>query len=94
MTYFLHTSLVGYSSYFTKSKQFKEGGGDNQNLLQTSINESLNDIEELSNTNECYRQKCREVRNKNTKSPSVSHRSTSAKKKPRSNGLQTRKTLV
>jgi hypothetical protein len=39
-----HMSLVGYSSYFTKSEQFKEGGGDNQNIPETSVDEALNDI--------------------------------------------------
>jgi len=32
-----HMSLVEYSSYFNKSEQFKEGGGDNQNLPKASI---------------------------------------------------------
>jgi hypothetical protein len=38
----------------------KEGGGENQNLPEASIEESQNDIEELASTNECYRQKGRE----------------------------------
>jgi hypothetical protein len=71
-----HMSLVGYSSYFTKIEQFKEGGGDNLNLPETSVNEALNDMEELSSTNECYRQQGREVTNKNPNSPIVSQRST------------------
>jgi hypothetical protein len=47
-------SLVGYSSYFTKIEKFKEGGGDNLNLSEMSVNEALNDIEELTSTNGCY----------------------------------------
>jgi hypothetical protein len=65
-------SLLGYSSYFTKSEKIKEGWGDNQNLPETSVDEALNDIKELARTNECYRQKGREVMNKNPNSPSVS----------------------
>jgi hypothetical protein len=61
-----HMSLVGYSSYFTKPGQFK-GGGDNLNLLEISIDESLNDIEELASTNECYRQHDKKV----TKNPPI-----------------------
>jgi hypothetical protein len=64
-----HMSLVGYSSYFSKSEQFEEGGGDNQNLLEASIEETLNDIEELESTNECYRKRGRETTNKNPNSP-------------------------
>jgi hypothetical protein len=36
--------LVEYSSYFCKFGQIKEGGGDNQNLPKTSIEESLYDV--------------------------------------------------
>jgi hypothetical protein len=72
-------SLVGYSSYFTKIEQFKEGGGENLNLSETLVNESLNDIEELSNTNECYQQQGIEVTNKNSNYSIVSQRSTSTK---------------
>ena len=39
-------SLVGYASYFSKSVQFKEGGGANQNLPKASIENTVNDIEE------------------------------------------------
>jgi hypothetical protein len=51
-----HMSLVEYSSYFIKIEQFKEGGVDNLNHLETSTDEALNDMEESSNTNEFYRQ--------------------------------------
>jgi hypothetical protein len=85
--FFAHMSLVGYSSYFCKSEQFKEGGGDNQNLPDTLVDEALS---------ECYRQKGKEVTNRNTNfnSPSVLQRSTPDKTKSRSSGMQTRKTLA
>jgi hypothetical protein len=74
-----HMSMVGHSSYFYKFEQFQEGGGgDNQNLLDTSVDKSLNDIKELYRTNECYRKKGREVTNKTPNFPSVSQRSTHA----------------
>jgi hypothetical protein len=44
-------SLVGCSSYFCKSEKFKEGVGDNQNIPEASIEETLNDIEELERNN-------------------------------------------
>jgi hypothetical protein len=46
--------LIGYSSYFTKIEQFKEGGEDNLNLLETSTNQDFNVVDELDNTNEGY----------------------------------------
>jgi hypothetical protein len=63
--------MLGYSSYFCKSKPFKEGGEDNQNLLEASIEEALKDVEELDSTNEFYRQKGREPTSKNPNPPSV-----------------------
>jgi hypothetical protein len=45
-----HMSQMGYSTYFTNIEQFK-GGGNNLNLHDTLVNESLNDVEELSSTN-------------------------------------------
>jgi hypothetical protein len=48
-------SLAGYSSYFCKSEQFKEGGGDKKNILEASMEEALNDVEDMANTNECYK---------------------------------------
>jgi hypothetical protein len=36
-SFYAHTSLVKYSSYFSKLEQFEEGGGDNQNLPRGSI---------------------------------------------------------
>jgi hypothetical protein len=53
--FFAHMSRVVYSSYFTKFEQFKEGGRDNQNIPKILVDEALNNIEELDNTNECYR---------------------------------------
>jgi len=49
-----HMYLIGYSSYFTKIEQFKEGGEDNLNLLETSTNQAFNVVDELDNTNEGY----------------------------------------
>jgi hypothetical protein len=43
--FFAHMTLVGYASYFSKNEQFEEGGGDNQNLPEASIEDTLNDIE-------------------------------------------------
>jgi hypothetical protein len=40
-----HMALIGYSSYFTKIEQFKEGGGDNLDLPETTTDQTLNDIE-------------------------------------------------
>jgi hypothetical protein len=48
-----HMSLVEYSSYFSKSKQF-EGGGDNKNIPNDSIEENLNDIEEFKKRGNQY----------------------------------------
>jgi hypothetical protein len=84
-------SLVGYASYFSKSVQFEEGGGDNQNLPEASIENTLNDIEELASTNEYYKQRGRETTNKNPNSPNVSQKSTSTKTKPRSSGQEQRR---
>jgi hypothetical protein len=42
-----HMSLIAYSYYFTKIEQFKEGGRDNLNLLETSPHQDFNDVEEL-----------------------------------------------
>jgi hypothetical protein len=70
------------------------GGWDHFNLPENLVNESLNDMEELSSTNECYRQQGIEVTNKNPKSPIVSQRSTPTRTKPRSSGLETRKTTT
>jgi hypothetical protein len=86
-----HISRVGYSSYFTKIKQYK-GGGDNLNLPETSFNEAMNDMEELASTNEFYQQQGRYVTNKTPNSPIVSQKGTPTKTKPRSNGLEMRKT--
>jgi hypothetical protein len=49
-----HMSLIGYSYYFTKNEQFKEGGGDNLNLPEFSVDLDLTDMEELVNNNEGY----------------------------------------
>jgi hypothetical protein len=90
-----HMSLVGYSSYFTKSEQFKEGGGDNQNLPETSVDEALNDIEELASTNECYRTKGQRSNKQKPQFSQVFHKEVPrTKTKPRSSGLETRKTPV
>jgi hypothetical protein len=92
-TYFLHTCPWWDTLLiFVRLNNFKEGGGDNQNLPEASIEEALNDVEELASTNECYRQKGREETSKNPNSPSVSQRGTSVKTKPRSSGLEPRKT--
>jgi hypothetical protein len=87
-----HMSLVGYSSYFVSLNSSRKEEETIKISLETSIDEALNDIKELASTNECYRQKGREATNKNPNSPSVSQRSTPAKTKPRSSGLETRKT--
>ena len=68
---FAHISLFGYVSYFSKYMQF-EGGGYNQNLLEASIENTLDYIEELDSTNEYYKQWGRETKNKNLNSPNVS----------------------
>jgi hypothetical protein len=83
-------SLVGYASYFTKSMQF-EGGGDNQNLLEASVENTLNDIEVLASTNEFYKQRGGETKNKNPNSPNVLQKSTSTKTKPQSSGQEQRR---
>jgi hypothetical protein len=62
--------------------------------MHIKFNEAMDDIKELAITNECYRQKSIELTNKNSNSTSVSQRSTLAKTKPRSSGLETWKTLV
>jgi hypothetical protein len=64
-----HMESIGYSSYFTKIEQFKEGGGDNLDLPEVSVNQDLNDMEELISTNEGYKQHGREVVDKNPNSP-------------------------
>jgi len=38
---------IGYSSYFTKIEQFKEGSGDNLDIPEVSFNQALNDMEKL-----------------------------------------------
>jgi hypothetical protein len=48
-----HMTLIDYSSYFTKSEQFK-GGGDNLNIPVILANQAFNDMKELVNTNEGY----------------------------------------
>jgi len=70
--------LMGYSSYFTNIENFK-GGGDNLNHPKTLVNESMNDVEYLASTNECYRKQGREVTNENPNSHTMSQRSTSTK---------------
>jgi hypothetical protein len=40
-----HISSIGYLSYFTKIGQFKEGGGDNLNLPEVSVDQDFNDME-------------------------------------------------
>ena len=67
-----HIYMVGYFSYFTQYKYYKGGVGDNLNLPEALVNEALNDIEELSSTNECYWKQGREVTNKNPNSHIVS----------------------
>jgi hypothetical protein len=47
-------TLVWCASYFSKNEKF-EGEGYNQNLPEASIENTLNGIEELAITNECYR---------------------------------------
>jgi hypothetical protein len=49
-----HMSLIGYGSYFSKFVQLEEGGGDNQNIPEASLENTLDDIEALANTNEYY----------------------------------------
>jgi hypothetical protein len=85
-----HMSLVGYASYFTKSLQF-EGGGDNQNIPEASVENTLNDIKELASTNECYKQRGGEAKNKNLNSPNILQKRTSSKTKPRSSGREQRR---
>jgi hypothetical protein len=58
------------------------------------VDQALNDIEELSNNNECYRQQGRELMNKNPNSWTVSQRSTPVRTKPERSGLEIRKTLA
>lgn len=70
-----HMASIGYSSYFTKIEQFK-GGGDNLDLPETTIDQALNDMEELISTNEGYRQHGREVVDRNPDSLIVSQKST------------------
>jgi hypothetical protein len=43
-----HMSLIRYDSYFSKSMQFEEGGGDNQNLPEASLENIVDDIEALT----------------------------------------------
>jgi hypothetical protein len=89
-----HMSLIGYSSYFTRIEQFKEGGGDNLNILETSSDQAFNDLEELTSANEGYRKQSREAMDKNPNSLTVAQKSTSVRTKPRSSGLEMRKTDV
>jgi hypothetical protein len=62
------------------------------NLPETSSNQDFNDMEELVSTNEGYRQQGREAMDKNPNSPTVSQKSTPIRTKPRSSGLEMRKT--
>jgi hypothetical protein len=80
-------SLVRYSSYFSKSEQFKEVGGDKKNILNSFVEETLNEIEELIRTNECYKQRGKEAPSKNPNSPNISQKGASTKTKHRSSGL-------
>jgi hypothetical protein len=86
-----HMSLVEYSSYFSKSEEFKEGGGDNQNINEASIEETMNDIDVWERNNDCYKQKGREETSKNPNSPNISQICASTKTKPRSSGLEPRR---
>jgi hypothetical protein len=78
-SFFAHMSIVKYSSYVSKLEKFKEGGGGNQNLLEAFVEETLNDIKELENTNECYMQKGKEATSKNPNSPNISQKCSSTK---------------
>jgi hypothetical protein len=78
-----HMSLIRYGSYFSKSMQFEEGGGDNQNLPEASLENTLDDIEALDNTNEYYKKWGREETRKNPGSPNVSQKSTRQKQNPK-----------
>jgi hypothetical protein len=46
----------------------------------------------LTSTNECYRKRGREETNKNPNSPNISQKSASTNTKPRSSGLEQRRT--
>jgi hypothetical protein len=56
-----HMFSIGYGTYFTKSVQLDEGGGDNQNPQGNSLeNHQLplqDDIDTLVSTNDQYRQR-------------------------------------
>jgi hypothetical protein len=39
-----HMSLIGYSSYFINTEQFKEGSGDNLNLPERNYPAPMRDI--------------------------------------------------
>ena len=89
-----HMASIGYSSYFTKIEQFKEGGGDNLDIPETSTDHSLNDMKELISTNEGYRQHGRKVAGINLNLPTVSQKSTLVRTNIRSSGMEMRKTLI
>jgi hypothetical protein len=77
-----HMFSIGYGSSFSKFVQLEEGGGDNQNPPEASLEITLDDIEALANTNEYYKKWGREATSKNPGSPNVSQKSTSTKTKP------------
>jgi hypothetical protein len=70
---------------------FKEGVGDNQNLPEASIDEAMNDVEELARTNECYRKKGREATRKTLIHTMFYKEVFFIKKKSKSSGIEPRK---
>jgi hypothetical protein len=85
-----HIELVGYSSYFTRIKQFQEGGRDNLNLHEIVEDQVLDDMKEINNTNEGHRHHGREVTYKNPNSPTTSQKSTPSRTKNRISGMEMR----
>jgi hypothetical protein len=52
-----HMNAIGYGSLFIKSTQLKEGGGDNQNPLEATLEKTHDDIDTLVSENDQYKKK-------------------------------------
>jgi hypothetical protein len=71
--------IIGYDSLFNKSVQLE--GGVDKNSLDASPGTTLDDIDALVNTNDCYNKLGQETTSKNPGSPNVTQKSTSTKVK-------------
>jgi hypothetical protein len=90
-----HIFNIGYGSYFIKSLQLDEGGGDNQKPQEKSPKSHLDDVDTLISTDDQYKQRGRTTTSGNPSSPHIPLKmSSTTQSKAHGNNLEKIKSLA